>query len=92
MDVRGSTPKHYYGGILCENLTQGIARDVFFEGYLELSRRGYHIPLHVYDENVIEIKEGESTVEIESVMKTRPDWFPDCPLDVEIELSPRYKK
>ena len=42
-----------WGGILTENLSQGLARDIFSDMMLRVGDAGYKIVMHVHDEMVI---------------------------------------
>lgn len=70
-----------YGGRLTENIVQAVARDVQWYGMLNLTRAGYPIVLHVYDEDVAEVPEGFGSVEeFERIMATMPPWAHDWPI------------
>jgi len=70
-----------YGPRLVENIVQATARDIQRHGIVNLERAGYPIVLHVYDENVAEVKEGVGSVEeFESIMSTMPPWCVDWPV------------
>ena len=88
-------PMKLWGGIITENASQALARDVFCDTMLRLDKLGFNTILHVHDEVIIECGENEAedvlrkTVE---VMSTPPDWIPDIPLDAEGEILTHYKK
>jgi DNA polymerase len=64
-----------YGGKLCENVVQATARDIQRYAILNLERAGYHVVLHVYDEDVAEVPQGFGSVEgLEAIMSTMPAW------------------
>ena len=70
-----------YGPRLVENIVQATARDIQRHGIVNLERAGYPIVLHVYDENVAEVKEGVGSVEeFESIMSAMPPWCADWPV------------
>jgi DNA polymerase len=84
-----------YGGRLCENVIQAIARDVMADAMLNLHRAGFKLVLTVHDEIVVTTpKDGADTrrVEMERIMKTAPSWAKGLPLNVESEVSTKYKK
>lgn len=64
-----------YAGKLCENVVQATARDIQRYAILNLERAGYHVVLHVYDEDVAEVPHGWGSVEeLERIMCAMPDW------------------
>jgi len=70
-----------WGGRLTENIVQATARDIQVFGLRALERAGYHIVLHVYDEDVAEVPEGWGSVEeFERIMSTMPAWASDWPI------------
>ncbi len=84
-----------YGGKICENLVQATARDIFVEMLLEVDAAGYDIRLHVHDEIVIEVPEGQAQKaadDIQKIMSTPPDWAPDLPLAAEYTIADHYCK
>ena len=70
-----------YGAKLTENIVQATARDIQVYGLLALERAGYPIVLHVYDEDVAEVREGEGSIEeFERIMSTMPAWASGWPI------------
>lgn len=70
-----------WGGRLTENIVQATARDIQWFGMLNLSRAGYSIVLHVYDEDIAEVPEGFGSVaEFETIMSTMPSWAAGWPI------------
>lgn len=83
-----------YGGKLCENLIQAIARDVLAEGMLRLKRAGFSLVGTVHDEIISEEPlelAGDRLEEGARLLETRPAWC-SAPLAVEGFASRRYKK
>lgn len=83
-----------YGGKLCENLIQAIARDVLAEGMLRLKRAGFSLVGTVHDEIIDEEPlelAGDRLEEGARLLETRPAWC-SAPLAVEGFASRRYKK
>lgn len=82
-----------YGGSLTENIVQAIARDCLVEGMLRAEDNGYKIVLHVHDEIVTEMRQGEGDVqELERLMSAPIKWAPDLPLAAEGWRGERYRK
>lgn len=88
-------PVKLYGGLLTENASQALARDVFSDILIRLENRGMRIIFHVHDEVVIEVKEDDAKEALDLVikeMRTPPKWLPDIPLDAEGKILDRYEK
>jgi DNA polymerase len=75
-----------YGGKICENIVQAIARDIFMEAVLRVARAGYRIIMRVHDELVAEVLASlaeAAAAEIKILMGKSPSWLADCPVSVE---------
>ena len=84
-----------YGGLLSENASQALARDIFCHMLCEIDKGGHDIIFHVHDEVVVECdvdKAEESLQNIISIMSTPPDWIPDIPLSAEGKILTKYEK
>jgi len=84
-----------WGGLVAENASQALARDIFSDMLLRVDAAGYKIIMHVHDELVIETKaeEAEQTLkDVTSIMSTPPEWITDIPLDAEGSILTRYEK
>lgn len=82
-----------YGAKLCENIVQATARDILAEAMLRLEQRGFSIVCHVHDEVVLEMPEGESSVEeVNAIMAEQPEWAAGLPLKAAGFESSFYKK
>lgn len=99
MHVDGLTNKweetHTYGGKVCENITQAVARDVLADALVRLDRIGYHPCLHVHDEVVIEEVETSGADYLNDVLKLMsevPSWATGLPIAVEGWAGRRYRK
>ena len=84
-----------WGGILAENASQALARDIFSFMMLQIEKAGINIIFHVHDEVVCECDEevaDETLNQIVKIMSTPPEWIPDIPLDAEGEILNKYTK
>lgn len=88
-------PVKIYGGLLSENASQALARDIFCHMLCEIDRKGHEIIFHVHDEVVVECDEEnaeEHLRDIISIMSTPPPWIPDIPLSAEGKILTKYEK
>ena len=88
-------PVKLWGGLIAENLSQALARDIFAHILVQLHKKGYHLILHVHDEVVIECDEGragEVLKETLDVMSQPPSWIPNIPLQGEGKIVNKYEK
>jgi DNA polymerase len=82
-----------YGGKLCENLTQAIARDCMAEAMLRMRDAGYQIRMTVHDEIIAEMPLGVGNVEeVEGLMAEPIPWAGGLPLKGAGFESPYYRK
>jgi DNA polymerase len=72
--TRQWSPRTLYGGLLAENATQAVARDVMVEGMFALEFSECYTPLlTIHDEIVMEVEEGSGSIEeAEDLMTTMP--------------------
>lgn len=72
-------------GLLTENYTQAIARDIMVEAAYRCEfEYGYPITMSIHDELVAEVPEGHGSLEeFERVMAQNPEWAPDLPIACE---------
>ncbi len=82
-----------YGGKICENVTQAVARDCMVAAHIRTAEAKYKPRMSVHDELVNERKKGYGTLEeFESLMATVPDWADGLPLKVKAWKGKRYRK
>ena len=90
---RGERTK-IYGGKIVENVVQALARNIVLEQTLRVSRLA-KVPckLSVHDEGVFlapEDRADEVKAIATEVMSTSPEWWPDIPVAVEVNIARVY--
>jgi hypothetical protein len=94
-DVREGSrliPTKLYGGKLCENIVQALARIVVLDQAVEISRR-YKVVMLVHDEVVCCVPEEEAEAckaFMLKVMSTTPAWAEGLPLGAEVGINQIY--
>ncbi len=86
--------KKLYGGLLCENIVQCLARLIVAEQMLEISEK-YRIVMMTHDENVAIAAKRAADKCFKDMMKamtTAPAWCPDIPLNAEGGYADNYSK
>lgn len=75
-DKKGKQIKRLYGGLICENVVQAIARDILLNGMLEAEKEGFTIILTIHDEIVAEvlISSGLDEEKLLECMRRMPEW------------------
>lgn len=82
-----------YGGLIAENNTQAIARDLLVNGMLKAEAAGYPIIATVYDEIITEVPHGFGSVDaFEKLICELPTWANGMPLTAGGFRCKRYKK
>lgn len=70
-----------YGGLLAENVTQHVARNIQMHAINRCERAGWPVVMHTYDEIVVEVPTGTLTVEeLETSMCDVPEWARGWPV------------
>lgn len=83
-----------YGGLLAENVTQAMCRDLLAEAMLRLDAAGYPIALTVHDEIVVEAPHNfGSPAEVRQIVSEVPEWAAGMPIAVgKFGRQERYSK
>ena len=82
-----------FGGKICENIVQAVARDILAESMMRLHKNGYKITMHIHDEVVLEVQDDVSSVEeVCRIMAITPNWAKDLPLNAAGYECKFYKK
>lgn len=82
-----------YGPKLVENIVQGIARDCLATALTRLDAAGYRIVMHVHDEVVLEVPNGQGSLdEVCSIMSQPISWAPGLPLPADRYETYYYRK
>lgn len=83
-----------YGGLIVENQTQAVARDLMAASIVRMEKTGVYEPiLTVHDEGIAEAPEGQGNVkEFELLMSECPDWAYDLPVKSEGWSGWQYRK
>ena len=86
--------KKIYGGLLCENIVQALARIIVAWQMLQISKK-YRIGMMTHDEIVAMPKTAQAEACIKFMakwMSTAPGWCSDIPLACEGGYDARYSK
>ena len=82
-----------YGPKFVENIVQATSRDLLVSAMRRLSHKGYRIVMHIHDEAVLEVPEGESSVEeVCAIMAETPAWAEGLILNADGYECNFYKK
>jgi hypothetical protein len=90
-------PVKLWGGLVAENASQALARDIFSHMLCKINDigNGVELIMHVHDEVVVEVdadKAEWALNEIIQIMSTPPDWIPDIPVSAEGQILTKYEK
>ena len=78
-----------YGGKICENIVQAVARDLLAEALVRVEAGGYQVCMHVHDEIVAV---GDGLEKFEQIMAEAPAWADGLPLGAEGWQGRRFRK
>ena len=90
----GDTRSKIYGGLLCENIVQALARIIVLGQTLAISRK-HRVVMSTHDEAVAlaTLKAAPGCIRfMEKCMRTPPAWCPDIPLNCEGGFAANYSK
>jgi DNA polymerase len=82
---------HTFGGRLCENVVSSTARDLLAASLIAAENEGLNPVLTVHDELICEGPPGIGAA-LGEVMRRRPDWAREVPIDCEWQEGHRYGK
>lgn len=92
-DKRQWVQMDLYGGLLAENVTQAVARDLMVAAMFRLEDTGYSTILSVHDELLTEVPSDFGSVKaLEQLMSEVPAWAHGCPVAAEGWTGHRYQK
>ena len=86
--------KKIYGGLLCENIVQALARIIVGWQMLQIGRK-YRVVMTTHDEvvNCVKNSQAEAWDRFSTkIMKTAPSWCADIPLNCEGGYADNYSK
>lgn len=92
--MRKGEPVKIYGGMLCENIVQALARIIVAHQLIVISR-SYRVVMFSHDEVVTVVKNRHADRALEhmlKVMKTPLEWCADLPLFAEGGHADNYSK
>jgi DNA polymerase len=83
--------KGAFGGLIAENATQALCRDIFVDAMLRLEAGGYHIVAHLHDEFVCEARDDFGDLEeFLSIITAPPTWAPDFAVAAKARVADRF--
>jgi DNA polymerase len=80
-----------YGGMLTENITQAICRDILAEAIVRCEDKGIPVVLHVHDEIVAQADPSRFE-QFKGCLIEQPNWAKDFPIAAKCWHAKRYRK
>ena len=97
--IQGEPPTFLHGGVITENLVQSIARDIMFQGALDILHEApsWHYVFNCYDELVFEVPlsdvaRAEEVIPALLCRGSVTQWTEGLPIGVEGGPADRYTK
>lgn len=82
-----------YGGLWCENIVFGIARDLLAAAMLRLEAADYPTVLHIHDEILVEVPDGFGSLEeFKRLLIEAPAWVEGMPIAAKVREGQRFSK
>jgi len=84
-----------WGGFLCENVVQRVARDILAWRAVELWKSGLYVAFTSHDEVIVECRQEDRDAALEEmyrVLSKPPEWADGIPLALEGGFADRYVK
>jgi DNA polymerase len=83
----------FYGGNGCQNVVEGVARDLLVNGMQKVEAAGYEVILTIHDEVVAETAaDFGSKDEFMALMVDKPSWAKGLPVTASGFRAERYRK
>lgn len=83
-----------WGGVLVNNIIQGISRDLMANAMVKIEEGGYQFLLSIHDEGLSERKKGEGSQKsyLSLMADNLPKWAEGAPIAAEGWVGDRYRK
>jgi DNA polymerase len=88
----GKKRKKIYAGLICNNVTQGLARIIMSDGLLRVQSQ-FPVKGTVHDEGLFLLNEDTAEEEaawVKAKMIQVPKWMPNLPLNADVGFDKRY--